>query len=107
MDDQQKILIKIINQLFEIQKKTEGKPELSGINRNLTRINEYLGEMSLSVHNPVGEVYNETRTDCEADIVGKISGKMVITEVIKPIIYFGNESRKTIVQRGVVIVQSA
>lgn len=107
MDDQQKILIKIINQLFEIQKKTEGKPEMSGISRNLARIHEYMGEIGLSVHNPVGETYNETRTDCEANIAGKISDKMVIAEVIKPIIYSGNESRKTIVQRGVVIVQSA
>jgi hypothetical protein len=107
MDDQQKILVKIFNQLFEIQKKTEGKPELTGIIRNLTRIHEYMGEMGLSFHNPLGEIYNETRTDCEADIVGELSDKMVISEVIKPIIYFGNESQRTIVQRGIVIVQSA
>jgi hypothetical protein len=107
MDDQQKILIKIINQLFDIQKKTDGKAELTGVNRNLTRINEYLSELGFSFHSPIGETYNETRTDCEADIVGSISGKMMISEVIKPVIYFGNESRKTIVQRAVVIVQSA
>lgn len=107
MDDQQKVLIKMVNQLFEIQKKTIGKSELAGISRNLERISEYMGELGFSLHNPISESYNETRTDCEANIAGNISNKMIISEVIKPIIYFTDESnRKCIVQRGVVIVQS-
>ena len=107
MNDQIEVLIKIMNQFFEIQKKMAGKSELNSLQRNLERIQEYFGEISLEMHNPLGENYNETRTDCEASIAGELGRNLLISEVIKPIIYLNDENnRKVIVQKGVVIVHS-
>jgi hypothetical protein len=107
MNEQHEVLIKIMNQFFEIQKKMVGKTESGSLQRNFERIQDYFGEIGLEMHNPAGESYNETRTDCEANIAGELGNKLIISEVIKPIVYFCDENnRKTIVQKGVVIVQS-
>jgi hypothetical protein len=99
-------LLKLVNQVFELEKKVASKPDSNSFTRNFDRIRESLSEIGLWVHNPFGETYSETRTDCEATIAGNFADKLVITEVIKPIIYFKlNENEKHLVQRGVVIVE--
>jgi len=99
-------LLKLVNQIFELEKKVISKPENNSFSRNFNRIHESLSELGLMVHNPYGEDYNETRTDCEATIAGSFTDKLVITEVIKPVIYFKlNENEKHLIQRGVVIVE--
>jgi len=99
-------LLKLVNQVFELEKKVATKPDSSSFTRNFDRIRESLSEIGFWVHNPFGESYSETRTDCEATIAGNFADKLVITEVIKPIIYFKlNENEKHLVQRGVVIVE--
>lgn len=103
MDYQKQHLI-LLNQLFEIEKKTTGKPEFDPIRRHLDRLKTTLDDMGYRTHNPLGEPFSETRTDCQASIAGDSTQHLVITDVIKPIIYHQTDAQPTIVQLGVVIV---
>ena len=92
-------LLRIINQIFDIEKKSA---QNAGILRHVERIKNTFDEMGYVIQNPMGEKYNETRTDCEASIVGTQIQNLVITDVIKPIVHNGG----VIVQKGVVIVEN-
>jgi hypothetical protein len=97
--------IQLINQVTEIkqkiaQEKLEGKFE-----RNFNRIFSVFEEEGFICQYPLGEKYNETRTDCEATIIGSDSKNMVITQVIKPVIYKRMPEGLTLVQKGVVMVE--
>ena len=108
----------ILNQVFEIEKKVSNIKEDNSIQRNLNKMKGILEEdffkngvtIGLSYHNPLGENYSDTRTDCEATIAGSGVENLVIIEVIKPIIYYAYQENerinKVIVQPAVVIVQS-
>ena len=62
---------------------------------------------SLTFHNPMGEHYNETRTDCDASIAGSGTERLMITEVMKPIVWLSvGGGPKHIVQQAVVVVES-
>ena len=99
-------LVQIINQIFDMEKKLAKIEQASTINRNLRRIHQIIEDVGLSWHNPQGENYDETRTDCEASISGESADNLVVTEVIKPIIRMNTDGFSQIVQRGVVIVES-
>ena len=108
----------ILNQVFEIEKKVSSIKEDNSIQRNLNKIKGILEEdffkngvtIGLSYHNPLGENYSDTRTDCDATIAGTGVENLEIVEVIKPIIYYAYQENdrinKVIVQPAVVIVQS-
>jgi len=103
--------IEIIDQVFEIEKKLDSISEPNSISRNINRIKEmfeYLTEDSgLIYQNPLGEPYNETRTDLEASIAGNFTDNLIVKEVIKPIIRLRtNSGATTIVRKGVVVVES-
>ena len=125
MQDIKKITVKVpqsyldfINQIFEIEKKSTNLKEENSIQRNVNKIKGILEDeffkgasmIGLTYHNPIGEIYSDTRTDCEATIAGIGVENLEITEVIKPIIfcaYHENEKLiKIIVQPAVVIAQS-
>lgn len=94
-------IINIINQLCEIERKA-GE---SKIERNLRRIKENFQEIGFFYHIPIREKYDETRIDCDADIVSANSSDLIITEVIKPVIYKKEENGNHIIQKAVVIVE--
>lgn len=108
----------LINQIFEIEKKTGIIKEENSIQRNINKIKNLIeGELfknaqdvGFTYHNPIGENYSETRTDCEATISGNDFKNLEIVEVIKPIIFCsirdGLQIKKTIVQPAVVVVES-
>ena len=102
----------ILNQLFEIENKLRNINESNSIQRNLDRMKDYFETdalpdgQGLVYYNPLGETYNETRTDCEASISGISHENLEIIEVLKPIIYFKYANTQTIVQKAVVIVES-
>jgi len=102
--------IEILDQVFEIEKKLESISKPNSIGRNINRIKEifeYLNIGSLIYQNPLGEKFNETRTDLEASIAGSSTENLIVTEVIKPIIRLrSNNGTTTIVRRGVVVVES-
>jgi hypothetical protein len=92
-------LLRIINQFFDIEKKSA---QNSTILRPIERIKNSFDEIGYHIHNPMGEKYSETRTDCEASIVGSKLDNLVVVDVIKPIVHQGG----LIIQKGVVIVES-
>jgi len=107
-----------MNQIFEIEKKAANIKEDNSIQRNINKMKAMMEEeffkgsntIGLSYHNPLGESYSQTRTDCEATISGTEVENLEIIEVIKPIIFYaykeGDKIIKVIVQPAVVIVQS-
>jgi hypothetical protein len=106
-----KTYIDLLDQVFEIEKKLESISEANSIGRNINRIKEYFENLTpdcgLLYQNPLGEKFNETRTDLEASIAGSSTDNLVITEVIKPIIRLRtNSGATTIVRKGLVIVES-
>ena len=99
-----KQIINIINHVFEIEKKLVLNCT-PGIQRNIERIKSELSEMGYDYHSPVHEKWDETRTDCEANISGGLKNKMIITEVIKPVVRQKVESGKKIIQKAIVVVE--
>jgi len=63
-----------------------------------------LEEAGLLILNPIGEPYAETRTDLEANITGTEKERLQVLDVIKPIVYESSNGRRSILQKGVVIV---
>jgi hypothetical protein len=125
MQEIKKVTVKVpqayldfMNQIFEIEKKANNLKEENSIQRNLNKMKGILEEeffkgsstIGLAYHNPLGESYSDTRTDCEATISGTGVENLEIIEVIKPIIFYAYQENekviKVIVQPAVVIVQS-
>ncbi|HEY9046709.1 MAG TPA: hypothetical protein VIN08_12480 [Ohtaekwangia sp.] len=113
--------IDILNQIFEIEKKVALLREDNSLIRNVNRLKALAAtdllqgkdaalQVGLIYHNPLGERYDDTRTDCEASITGTATENLYIAEVIKPIIFYTYTERgqtiKALVQKAVVIVQS-
>jgi hypothetical protein len=98
--------LKIINQLHEIEKKLNALAGGESVLRNITRIKGYFADMGYRIHNPLAEPYPDTRTDCEASIVGTSSENLFVDEVIKPIVHLDGNGDPRIIQKGVVIVKS-
>ena len=111
-----KLYLDLVNQIFEIEKKAAQIQESNSIQRNVNKLKEILendfggqsgGEpQGFIYYNPLGEDYNETRTDCEASIAGTRTDNLEIIEVIKPIIRYRKDGMNIIVQKAVVVVQS-
>lgn len=100
---QEKTNIEIINQIFEMDKKSKNNG-LDKFQRNIERLNFLLEAEGYSYHNPIGEKYNETRTDCQATIIND-AVELIISDVIKPIIYFkDSQGITTIIQQARVII---
>ena len=102
----------ILNQIFEIEKKLNKVQEQNSIQRNVDRLKDMFASEALSegqglvYYNPIGENYDETRSDCEASISGASHENLEIIEVLKPIIYVQTSTHKMVVQKAIVIVQS-
>ena len=125
MQEIKKVTVKVsqayldfMNQIFEIEKKATNLKEENSIQRNINKMKGIMEDeffkgtstIGLSYHNPLGENYTDTRTDCEATISGTSVEDLEIIEVIKPIIFYAyqenDKTMKVIVQPAVVIVQS-
>jgi hypothetical protein len=112
LPESQKVLLDLLNQVFEIEKKLERIEESNSISRNVNKLKElfetelYPQSGGFTYYNPIGEEYSETRTDCDASIAGESTENLVIIEVIKPIIRLKQGGFNQIVQKAVVVVQS-
>lgn len=95
----------IINQIFEMENKVSKLTENNSLQRNLDKIKNMLSEMGLTFDNPIGQKFDETRTDCEASITGSSTENLEIIEVLKPIVRLSQNGHSAIVQKGVVIVK--
>lgn len=102
----------ILNQVFDMEQKVSALKESNTLQRNLDKLKKYFknsvfeGDIELEYHNPIGEKYSETRTDCEASIAGDSTKNLRIVEVIKPIIRLRKGATTQIVQKAVVVVES-
>jgi hypothetical protein len=105
-----KFYIDLLDQIFEIEKKVENLKESNSIIRNVSRLKEIFEQMEtdggLFYHNPLGEPYNETRTDIEANIAGNSADNLIITEVVKPIVRYRKGGTTVIARKGIVVVES-
>lgn len=102
--------IQILNQIFEIEKKTLKLNEKNSINRNINKLkdifeNDLDEKISFIIENPINQNYKETRTDVEANISGDSTENLIIVDVIKPIIRLKQDENSQIIQKGIVIVQ--
>ncbi len=98
---------KLLNQLFELKSKIDQENLSDKFERNFQRLFALLEEEGLFFKDPIGELYNDARTDVEVSIVGKESSQMRITKVIKPIIYKKEGGNALLLQKGVVIIEKA
>jgi hypothetical protein len=101
-----KSILLLINNVFEIQKKIETTDDALNIGRNLVKISEALEEQGLTYENPIGQEFNQTRTDLEATISGEGTENLIVVDVLKPIIRMGNSNNSVVIQKGIVIVET-
>lgn len=101
-----KLTLNLINQLFEIERKLIAK-QIDVADRNLDRIKHDLEAHGVKVIDPTGEKYEDTRTDCQASIVGDLGRNMIITKTMKPIVIENGPNGMELIQRGTVIVEKA
>lgn len=96
-------LISIVNQLFEIEKKTTHH-NFDKIHRNVDRLKSIIEDLGIIYKNPTGEKYDETRIDCSATLL-EDGDHLVIHDTMKPIIYRKNNNQLEIIQQARVIVK--
>jgi hypothetical protein len=101
-----KWLLTIANHLYDIERKLDRHGDPGGVGRNVERMKETLGVFRLFYEDPMGQPFQETRTDLEATISGAVITDLVVVEVIKPIIRVGQPEASVVVQKGIVVVQS-
>ncbi len=95
-----------LNHLFDIERKISLHGDTASISRNVERIKEGFAEEGLFYENPMGQPFNETRTDLDASISGESTENLVVAEVVKPIIRLGRAEFSRVVQKGIVVVKS-
>lgn len=96
---------KLINQFFELEQRVNIDMPDHHYQRLFQNIKSHLEESGYIIHNPFGEKYMETRTDCEASISGNVTNDMVIKQVIKPAIYQMQDGNRKLIQKAIVIVE--
>lgn len=96
-----------LNNLFEMEKKLKANGDPSRLLRNIERVKEAFAEEQLFFEDPTGQDFRITRADLEANIAGPDGDDLVVKDVIKPIIRWGREEFSMVIQKGIVIVESA
>ena len=98
----EKLIIELINQFFEIEKKTK-QESFKRADQPLRKIKWLIESAGYMVKDPLGETYDHMRTDCEATIL-KEEEPYVISETLKPAIYVVEDEIPRIVQLARVII---
>jgi hypothetical protein len=102
-----KLALTVLNNLFEIESKLALHGDSANVGRNAERIRDaFEREGHLFYENPMGQPFNETRTDLDASISGTGTDDLVVVEVIKPVIRAGSKEFSKVVQRGIVVVEA-
>ena len=107
-------LFKIMNNLYEIDRKLALHGDAGHAIRNVDKIKDAMhdiiflgdGDSEIFYEDPMGQPFKETRTDLDATITGQSSENLFVVEVIKPIIRVGSKSFSQVIQKGSVIVAS-
>jgi hypothetical protein len=99
-------VLSILNNAFEIERKLAKHGDPGNALRNIEKLKAALAEADFFFEDPMDQPFRETRTDLEASISGTGTDDLVVVEVIKPIVRFGNRDSSRVVQKGIVVVQS-
>ena len=70
------------------------------------RARQAFEEQQIIFEDPMGQDFNETRTDLDASITGVGAEDLKVVEVIKPIVRCGTKNLSRVVQKGIVVVES-
>lgn len=106
-NDFPKWLLSIVNNVYELDVKSQKNGDSVNITRNVEKIKSALLEADIFYEDPIGQLYKETRTDLEATISGVGSNNLTVVEVLKPIIRHGKPSLSRVIQKGIVIVEES
>lgn len=96
-------MINIINQIFEIEKKSKVN-DYSKIDRNIKRLKSEIESLGYIVEDPMGRAYTVTDADLEATMSDQLSKKPKVSKVLKPVIYETSQGQRMLIQKGVVVV---
>lgn len=106
-DKSDQAFCQLVNQVFALEQKLQKLEFPAGTARNIRRMRQALEQFGVRYHDPIGEAYDETRTDCEASISGGQTEGLVIIETIKPIVRLTSaDGLQHIIQRALVIVSA-
>lgn len=93
-------IVYLINQIHEIESKANLR-NADFLDRNISRIKNKFEELGYLVVSPLGEPFDETRTDLEVHISSEKLKGLTIKEVIKPIIFFKDSTGSIeLIQKG-------
>lgn len=101
-----KILFQTLNQLYDIERKLMLHGDGAGILRNIERLKDAFAAESFFYEDLMGQAFSETRADMEASIAGESAENLVVAEVIKPVIRYGDKTYSRVIQKGIVVVRS-
>jgi sugar-specific transcriptional regulator TrmB len=105
-------VLKIMNNLYEIDRKLALHGDTGNTVRNVEKIKDAIGdflgnnEFEIFYEDPMGQMFKETRTDLDATITGNSSENLYVVEVIKPIIRIRSPIVSQVIQKGTVVVAS-
>lgn len=91
----------IINQIIDIENKSK-QNNITDFTRNFKRLHHEFENLGYKIINPLGGKYDYRDSAIEANIINKNS--VIITKVLKPVIYKKDEEGFVLVQKGIVIV---
>lgn len=101
---QPKSLFRLLNQIFELERKAARLADGENVLRQVRRMKELFEEdFHLTYEDPTGQPFSETRTDVEARLAGDSAENLVIVETLKPVIRFSHGPTSSIVQKGIVV----
>lgn len=91
----------IINQIIDMENKSE-QSNITDFTRNFKRLHHEFESLGYKIVNPLGEEYDYRDSAIEANIINEDS--VIITKVLKPVIYKKENEGFILVQKGIVIV---
>ena len=119
-----KAVLTALTQVYEMEQKLKRHGDPGNISRHLSKVKDAFAEeglplwdaaggrmrLGLVCEDPMGQPFNETRTDLEATISGTGTEHLVVVEVIKPIVRAivrdGGGEFSRVIQKGIVVVES-
>lgn len=120
-----KSILVVLNQLYVMELQLKKHGDQANVQRCVNKMKDAFGEdgflpvldsmggpsrYRLVYEDPMGQRFKETRADLDATISGSGTENLIVVEVIKPIIRAilkdGEGEYFTVVQKGVVIVES-
>jgi hypothetical protein len=101
-----KWVLQTLNNVYDMERKLGLHGDPANLRRNIERIKEAFELEKVFYDDPMGQPFNETRTDLEASITGTGADDLIVVEVIKPVVRVGERAFSRVVQKGIVVVQS-